>query len=387
MQRVDGGGSPAKTMNFLARARTQRILITIALTVLGLGLGALLTAWSGVYNIAASRGHWAITEWFLEFGMRNSVKSRADGIEAPQLDRPDLYVLGAGHFHSGCAPCHGAPGLRPGLPAQHALPPAPDLTHLKQEWSDGELFWIVKHGIKYTAMPAWASQDRDDEVWAVVAFLKRLQRLDAQGYRELALGAAEPPPPSGQDIALVGSWRDAVGACSRCHGAEGRRPPSNLVPVLHGQPAEFLAAALQSYSKGIRPSGIMQPVASELTSAAIEKLARYYSGLSVPAPRAAKPDASRGGALVNDGDPAARIPACLPCHGETALRTFPRLAGQNAAYMANRLRRWKDGERSHTGTDSIMAPIARLLSNQQIDEAAAYLAGLSHTPQGEAKAR
>jgi cytochrome c553 len=364
-------------MTSVARVRLRRILITIALTIFGLGLGGLLLAWSGIYNIAASRGHWAITEWFLQFGMRNSVEARADAIDVPPLDRSDLYRLGAGHFHSGCAPCHGAPGLRPGLPAQYALPPAPDLTHLSGEWKDAELFWIVKHGIKYTGMPAWVSQDRDDEVWAVIAFLKRLPRLDAQGYRDLALGPVEPLPVTGRDIALGGSWRDALGACARCHGADSRGPVSNLVPVLHGQPAEFLSAALRSYSGGLRPSGIMQPVAMELAAGEIERLAGYYSGLSVPALTAATADAaSQAALLVGQGDAAARIPACLPCHGDTALRTYPRLAGQNAAYMANRLRRWKAGHRSHTDTDAIMAPIARLLSEQQIAEVSAYWAAL-----------
>jgi cytochrome c553 len=366
------------------RAWTRRVAIIAALTVLGLGLGVLLVAWSGVYNIAASRGHWAVIEWFLEFGMRNSVKARARGIEVPALDRADLYVLGAGHFHSGCAPCHGAPGLRPGLSAQHALPPAPALTNPRSEWNDAELFWIVKHGIKYTGMPAWVAQDRDDEVWAVVAFLKRLQRLDAQAYRELALGPAEPPPPSGRDIAAVGSWRDAVGACARCHGAEDRRPISNIVPVLHGQPAEFLAAALRSYSDGTRSSGVMQPVASELAADTIERAADYYAKLAVPASPAAAPS-SRGAPLVNGGDPAAKIPACLPCHGETALPTYPRLAGQNAGYMANRLRRWKAGHHSPTATDAIMAPIARLLSPQQIDEVSEYFAALPRSPADRAK--
>jgi cytochrome c553 len=375
-------------MRAFTGARARRIAITIALTVVGLALGGLLLAWSGLYNIAASRGHFAITEWFLQFGMRNSVEARADTIEPPPLDRPDLYRLGAGHFHSGCAPCHGAPGLRPGLPAQHALPPAPDLSKLSDEWTEAQLFWIVKHGIKYTGMPAWPSQDRDDEVWAVIAFLKRLPRLDAQGYRDLALGPAEPLRLSGREIALAGSWRNAVGACVRCHGAESEGPVSKLVPILHGQPAEFLVAALQAFSEDLRPSGIMQPVARELGADDVEKLADYYSALTVPAPSTetdtSSTAASAAARIGAEGDAAARIPACLPCHGHTALRTYPRLAGQNAAYMANRLRRWKAGHGSYTKTDAIMAPIARLLSEQQIEQLSAYWAALPRPPAARA---
>jgi hypothetical protein len=66
--------------------------VTVALMV-----GAFVFAWSGLYDIAASGGHWKIVERFLEFGMRNSVKANAAGIEAPRLDNLDLIRLGAGH--------------------------------------------------------------------------------------------------------------------------------------------------------------------------------------------------------------------------------------------------------------------------------------------------
>jgi cytochrome c553 len=245
------------------------------------------------------------------------------------------------------------------------------------EWKDRELFWIVKHGIKYTGMPAWVAQQRDDEVWAVVAFLKRLPRLDAKSYRELALGGVEPAPQSGRDIAAAGASVDAVGACARCHGADQRRPASDLTPVLHGQSAEFLAAALRAYAQGARRSGIMEPIAAELKTDSIAKLAAYYSSLDVPLPKAsasASAAVERGRPLATQGDPNAKIPACVTCHDAGALPTFPRLAGQNAAYMANRLRLWKAGVISPTDLEAIMAPIARLLSEQQIDEVSDYFA-------------
>ena len=171
-------------------ARTRRLLGAVAATIAALMICGFLLAWSGVYNIAASQGHWAVVEWFLQFGMKNSVELRAKGIEAPPLDHPDLHSLGAGHFHRACVHCHGAPGTLGDLTAQQALPPPPDLTHVSKEWKDRELFWIVKHGIKYTGMPAWVVQNRDDEVWAVVAFLKRLPELDAELYRRLTTGVA-----------------------------------------------------------------------------------------------------------------------------------------------------------------------------------------------------
>ena len=224
-------------------AATRR-MIRLALYAAGaLVLLGFLFLWSGVYTVAASRGHWAVTEWLLTFAMRNSVKTHAIGIEPPPLDQPDLVTLGAGHFHGGCAFCHGAPGVPVGPVADSMLPPPPDLATQMRPWRDRELFWIVKHGIKYTGMPAWPAQQRDDEVWAVVAFLRRLPALDADGYRALALGDLQIPPQSGRELATTEttSRRRRLRALSR---RRRNAPPSALVPLLHGQPVEFLAAAL-----------------------------------------------------------------------------------------------------------------------------------------------
>ena len=46
----------------------------------------------------------------------------------------------------------------------------------------------MKHGFKYTGMPGWVAIEREDEIWAVVAFVTRVQTLDAESYRDLALG-------------------------------------------------------------------------------------------------------------------------------------------------------------------------------------------------------
>jgi mono/diheme cytochrome c family protein len=54
------------------------------------------------------------------------------------------------------------------------LPQPPDLADVVGEWNNAQLFRIVKHGVRFTGMPAWPMQDRDDEVWAMVAFLREL---------------------------------------------------------------------------------------------------------------------------------------------------------------------------------------------------------------------
>jgi cytochrome c553 len=351
-------------------------------------MAVFLVAWSGLYNVAASRGHWAIVDWFLAFGMRNSVSLRAMAITPPQLDDPDLIKLGAGHFHSGCAFCHGTPGTAVSPIAEHMLPSPPNLTTSMRPWKDEELFWIVKHGIKYTGMPGWVALERDDEVWAVVAFVKRLPTMDAASYRALALGSVDPRDPTGEQLATVESNPQSAGACARCHGAKGENPGSALVPILHGQPTEFLVAALQAYAGATRRSGIMQPLAADLDANDIRRLAQFYSGLALVPKEPAATDSAlveRGRRLATQGDPANGIPDCGACHGRDALAAYPRLAGQNAAYMAGQLHLWRAGHNTASAGAAIMAPIARRLSDDDVRAVTAYFASVAPDAAGATK--
>jgi len=363
------------------RARPLLRITAIILLALGLLLG--LVAWSGIYSVAASRGHWTVTEAVLAFGMRRSVVLRTRDIVAPDLAVSDLIGLGAAHFQEGCAYCHGAPGVPAGPIAHRMLPPPPDLTRVVEKWTAAELFWIVKHGIKYTGMPAWVAETRDDEVWAVVAFLARLPALDRPAYLRLAFGDLPASALRGTRFPMPSETADALETCIRCHGGEGRLPASGLVPILHGQPIEMLTAALNAYARGWRQSGIMQPVAVDLAPERIAEVAAYYAGLAAPSAelRDVEPATrERGRRLAEQGDRGAEIPSCLSCHGTQAMRLYPRLAGQNAPYLVNRLRFWRDHDMAGTATDAIMAPIARRLSEAQAEDLAAYFASEPSPP-------
>lgn len=374
-------------MQLLAYARrTAAWLLATPFRVLGTALGAVLIAlagvvlfaWSGVYNVAASTGHFRIVDHFLRFGMENSVRARAPSTSLPPGIDENLVRLGAGHFHAGCAYCHGSPGTPVSPVAASMLPPPPVLTERVDRWSDGELFWIVKHGLKYAGMPGFPSLQRDDEIWAVVAFLRRLPALDRRSYRTLALGEIEPEPQSGAEIATGQTEADAIGACARCHGAQAG-PPSRLVPILHGQPATMLENALRAYAGGERDSGVMQTAASDLTDAAVRGLARYYASQPRPAApvEARSPDAvSRGETIARDGLSSQGIPSCLGCHGDEASPLYPRLAGQPARYLEGQLALWRNGLNNRSATGQIMAPIARRLSEAQARDVAAYFASL-----------
>lgn len=349
--------------------------------------GALLVAYSGVYSVAASRGHPAWLDWFLRVGMTQSVETNSAGVRAPDLDGAGLVELGAGHFQSDCAPCHGAPGEPVSPIFARMLPAPPKLERHVRTWTAEELFWIVKHGLQYTGMPAWSGEDRDDEVWAVVAFLQVLPDLSETSYRDLAYGNAPREPRwenAGEAFVELGRPVARITACARCHGTADAAPTSPLVPRLAGQSAAYLHAALEQYRAGERESGFMEPVAAELDDAQIALVASYYATLgSSPreeAKRTSPEVIERGRRLAERGYDDGKIPPCRSCHGEAALPAYPRLRGQSAAYIKAQLELWRRGGRAETATGALMADIAGRLEPKQIDDVAAYYESLPPFP-------
>lgn len=326
---------------------------------------ALLISALGWVPVAASKGHWPPVKWFLHFTMQRSVRTQARGIVEPSsLDDPALIGRGAGAYALNCASCHGAPGEDQTLSARLMIPPAPRLTTQSTQisrWRARELFWIVRNGIKYTAMPAWAAQARDDEVWAVVAFLRNLPELSARRYATLAFGDA----PNKDAGPFAG-----VAACMHCHGVDGGGR-NGVAPRLAGQARGYLSASLREYADGSRPSGIMQPVAATLSDQQIEDLAYAFSRMTSPQAVISGVDAAalaRGARIAQQGVAQRDVAPCDACHAPAGGQRHPRyplLHGQSAEYQMQQLRLFRLGIRAHSPAAALMADATRGLSESE----------------------
>lgn len=346
---------------------------------LGLLAGAgLLVAASGVIPIRASSGHWAVTDWLLHFSMRRSVKTHSLGSEPPQaLDRV-LAIRGAGHYQAGCLACHGAPGIPRSEFTARMTPEPPELDGRIGEWDAGDLFYVVRHGVKYTAMPAWPAPQREDEVWALVSFMLRLPGLSPAEYRAMAWGPAAGGLPPALD-GVPARLRERLPDCARCHGFDGTGR-EGAFPRLDRLSGAYIAESLRRYQSGHRPSGMMQTAVRGLSLADIEALARYYGGLD-PAPVVAggqsEQTVAAGRQIALEGLQGRGVPACRHCHGPEAVADnpyFPRLAGQPADYLAAQLHLWRSGERGGTEYAPLMSRIAHRLADAEIEHLAAYYA-------------
>jgi hypothetical protein len=167
----------------------RTIIASILIAGLIAVLGGFAVIYTGFYSVAATDPHWPVTHWMLETARVRSIKAHAMGITAPPgFDDPAKILIGVEHFAAHCAVCHGAPGVPKGDIAHGLYPPPPDLGVTAKLYSDGELFWTIKHGIKMTGMPAWADHS-DQEIWATVAFLKKLPGMSEQDYANLVMAS------------------------------------------------------------------------------------------------------------------------------------------------------------------------------------------------------
>jgi len=360
--------------------RFMRWLPWLALLPVGVVAMALLVAWSGVFNIAASLGHPAWMEKFLTLAMRRSVEVNSDGLAVPALPA-DFLALGAAHFHGNCAICHGAPGQPVNPTFAHMLPHPPPLQEEAEHWRTRELFWIGYHGLQFTGMPSWSGKGREDEMWTVAALLRELPSMSVDTYRTYAGGNTHLEEPAAAELVRTGMNIFPINTCDRCHGTASAPAVSASVPRLGGQSRDYLLRALREYREDQRQSGFMEPVAVALLESQLETLADYYAALPEP-PHAAVPegdvnrqgDVQMGRRLALQGDPARKVPPCLSCHGEPSRPDVPRLAGQAAPYLQQQLLVWRAGGRRQTPHGQLMAQVAQRLAPEQVEAVAAYFA-------------
>lgn len=164
------------------------LTVAIVLMLVFLGMGAIYV---GVFDVAGDRPHTKPVAWLMQTVRDRSIAVRARGVVVPSnLEDTVRVKKGAAEYGEMCAMCHLGPGVERSEISQGLYPRAPELAGGAKR-SVVEQFWIVKHGLKMTAMPAWGVTHDDAILWDVVAFLQKLPDLTPDKYRELTRDAAE----------------------------------------------------------------------------------------------------------------------------------------------------------------------------------------------------
>jgi cytochrome c553 len=385
-----------------------------ALIAAGVVVGLILAIFvaAGGVNVAADTPDGWLSRNLLHFVFKRSEAARSTSVVQPaDFASPERVRLAAQHFDMVCANCHGRPGFGQSVVALSMSPRPQYLPKVVGQFTNRELYRIVEHGVKYSAMPSWPTQDRGDEVWSMVAFLRRLPQMDAKAYRAMTAlpeQAGATPMPVADDAPLrpANAGHDSPPAdefqyaapsagffdstidttplltCARCHGADGSGGATGgEAPNLTINDAAYLRTALEAYTRGARHSGFMQNIATQLSDAQITALAHYYAGLPVQtsaAPAADPALVKRGETIATQGIPNRAIPACANCHESAgaAIIGAPHIAGQSATFLRRQLAAMRHGGRGADLPWNPMPAVAHDLGADEITAVADYYSGL-----------
>lgn len=160
------------------------IVGALGTVLIGIAAGASLIH-SGRIDVAADTPHHPLTENLLEWARERSIERRAIDIAVPNdLSDPARIRRGAGNYDAMCVICHLAPGVADTEIRKGLYPLPPNLSLTSADSPDARRFWIIKHGIKASGMPAWQQGGMEDAaIWDLTALLKALPGMTPEQYR------------------------------------------------------------------------------------------------------------------------------------------------------------------------------------------------------------
>jgi mono/diheme cytochrome c family protein len=177
------------TGGFLQRHLPSVAFVLVLLLALAAFAGIFIYA--GFYDIGADAPHSGLVYNTLQELRERSIETRSRDIRMPaDLTSPRRIAAGAGLYAEMCTGCHLGPGVEKSEMSQGLYPQAPELAR-GTDLTSAQQFWVIKHGVKLSAMPAWGKTHTDELIWDMVAFLQRLPKLSPQQYKAAVASAPE----------------------------------------------------------------------------------------------------------------------------------------------------------------------------------------------------
>jgi mono/diheme cytochrome c family protein len=140
-------------------------------------VGGLIYLRLGLLDIRSGIPVPALTARFLYAGIHASVRRTAPKLQNPLPQTDETLIAGGKLYLNDCVGCHGEPGKPPSDFGATFYPPAPQFPIHGANYSEAEVFWVAKHGIRRTGMAAQGSSYADPKLWSLAAFISRFPNL------------------------------------------------------------------------------------------------------------------------------------------------------------------------------------------------------------------
>jgi mono/diheme cytochrome c family protein len=163
----------------------MRLLALIGALAIVIAVGVTIFFFGGFFNVAATEEDPGIVNWALVKVRMASIARHAGVTPAVNLNDPAIVQAGARAFAAhGCVNCHGAPGAPWQKFSEGMRPDPPDLNEVGPKREPGQLFWVIKNGIKMTGMASFALAGVEDkEIWSIVAYVKKLPNVSEAEFK------------------------------------------------------------------------------------------------------------------------------------------------------------------------------------------------------------
>ena len=155
----------------------RKVLLGAVLMLTIFLLAALAVTRLGLMPVSADGPHSNLEARIMPAVLHASIVRHASGETNPLPLNEDNLKAGLDTYKAMCVRCHSTPGGNPSVYGRSFYPPAPQLPEGMSQYTDAQLFWLIKHGIRNTGMPAWSGMLSDDEIWQIVSLLRNSEDL------------------------------------------------------------------------------------------------------------------------------------------------------------------------------------------------------------------
>lgn len=184
----------------------------------------------GLVHPGADAPHPGWVYALIETARDRAIAVRADDVAVPALGAEAQVLNGAGNYAAMCTGCHLAPGMAATELSRGLYPAAPALAGLGAP-DPARAFWVIKHGVKASGMPAWGGSMPDEYIWNLVAFLQALPAMDAAQYQALVAASGGHSHGGGEAMPHAAGDPGHADAGGGAHAADGAAAPADEAPA------------------------------------------------------------------------------------------------------------------------------------------------------------